>query len=125
MDYDKIVSNPQATRYVVNFMHRTGLLQQFQHVKIEEDDDDDEPIGLAAMELGVEDDGGGFTERERERERSKRKVREEWADSTLYNRHLYILSGRDPARRLASSSCFSWMKRLHSHTQLVRLQQVN
>jgi hypothetical protein len=55
MDYDKIVSNPQATRYVVNFMHRTGLLQQFQHVILE--DDDDEPIGLAAMDLGVEDDG--------------------------------------------------------------------
>ncbi|CAI7664971.1 unnamed protein product, partial [Penicillium palitans] len=51
MDYDKIVSNPQATRYVVNFMHRTGLLQQFQHVGIEEDDDD-EPTGLAAMDLG-------------------------------------------------------------------------
>ncbi|KAJ5210622.1 hypothetical protein N7491_010428 [Penicillium cf. griseofulvum] len=30
-----------------------------------------------------------------------------------------------PTWRLASSSCFSWMKRLHSHTQLVRLQQVN
>ena len=29
LDYDKIMSNPQATRYVVNFMHRTGLLQQF------------------------------------------------------------------------------------------------
>jgi ribonuclease HI len=57
MDYDKIVSNPQATRYVVNFMHRTGLLQQFQHVGIEQDDDDDEPTGLAAMDLGVEDDG--------------------------------------------------------------------
>ncbi|OQD85542.1 hypothetical protein PENSOL_c101G11239 [Penicillium solitum] len=57
-DYDKIMSNPQAIRYVVNFMHRTGLLQQFQHVGIEEDnDDDDEPTGLAAMDLGVEDDG--------------------------------------------------------------------
>jgi hypothetical protein len=56
MDYDKIVSNPQATRYVVNFIHRTGLLQQFQHVGIEEEDDD-EPTGLAAMDLGVEDDG--------------------------------------------------------------------
>ncbi|KUM55547.1 hypothetical protein ACN42_g11710 [Penicillium freii] len=55
--YDKIVSNPQATRYVVNFMHRTGLLQQFQYVGIEEDNDDDEPTGLAAIELGVEDDG--------------------------------------------------------------------
>jgi hypothetical protein len=57
MDYDKIVSNPQATRYVVNFMHRTGLLQQFQYVTPEEEDDDDEPTGLAAMDLGVEDDG--------------------------------------------------------------------
>jgi ribonuclease HI len=55
IDYDKIMSNPQATRYVVNFMHRTGLLQQFQHVGTEEDDD--EPTGLAAMDLGVEDDG--------------------------------------------------------------------
>ena len=33
--------------------------------------------------------------------------------------------GEIPARRLALSSCFSWMKCLHSHTQLVRLQQVN
>jgi ribonuclease HI len=55
IDYDKIMSNPQATRYVVNFMHRTGLLQQFQYVTPE--DDDDEPTGLAAMDLGVEDDG--------------------------------------------------------------------
>jgi hypothetical protein len=55
IDYDKIMSNPQATRYVVNFMHRTGLLQQFQYVTPE--DDNDEPIGLAAMDLGVEDDG--------------------------------------------------------------------
>ena len=47
--------DPQATRYVVNFMHRTGLLQQFQYVTPE--DDDDEPTGLAAMDLGVEDDG--------------------------------------------------------------------
>ncbi|EKV18353.1 hypothetical protein PDIG_10330 [Penicillium digitatum PHI26] len=54
MDYDKIVSNPQATRYVVNFMHQTGLLQQFRHARIE---DDDEPVGLTAMDLGVEDDG--------------------------------------------------------------------
>ena len=57
IDYDKIVSNPQATRYVVNFMHRTGLLQQFQYVTLEEEKDDDEPTGLAAMDLGVEDDG--------------------------------------------------------------------
>ncbi|OQD94809.1 hypothetical protein PENVUL_c129G09201, partial [Penicillium vulpinum] len=55
-DYDKLVSNPQAIRYVANFMHRTGLFQQFHHVGLEEDDDE-EPTGLAAMELGVEDDG--------------------------------------------------------------------
>ncbi|KAJ5186134.1 hypothetical protein N7491_005997 [Penicillium cf. griseofulvum] len=56
-DYDEIICNPQAIRYVVNFMHRTGLLQQFQHVGTEEENDNDEPTGLAAMELGVEDDG--------------------------------------------------------------------
>ncbi|OQE11192.1 hypothetical protein PENFLA_c078G09742 [Penicillium flavigenum] len=55
IDYDKIISNPQATRYVVNFMHRTGLLQQFQYMTPE--DDNDEPTGLAAIDLGVEDDG--------------------------------------------------------------------
>lgn len=54
--YDSIVSNPQATRYVVNFMHQTGL-QQFQHVRIKEENDDDESTGLAAMVLGEEDDG--------------------------------------------------------------------
>ncbi|CAI7643519.1 unnamed protein product [Penicillium viridicatum] len=43
-------NDPQATRYVVNFMHRTGL-QEFQYVTPE--DDDDEPTGLAAMYLGV------------------------------------------------------------------------
>ena len=46
---------------------------------------------------------------------------------TLYNQHLYTLWKHYvlPAWRLASSSCFSWKKRLHSHTQLVRPQQVN
>jgi hypothetical protein len=53
---------------------------------------------------------------------------QEWADSALFTISICILYGMHyvvPARRLASSSCFSWMKRLHSHTQLVRLQQVN
>ena len=31
-DYDKIVSHPQTTRYVVDFMHRAGLLQQFSRI---------------------------------------------------------------------------------------------
>jgi len=53
-DYDKIMQHPQATRYVAKFMQQTGLLQQFRCVELE---DDDEPIGLAAMEPGVEDDG--------------------------------------------------------------------
>ena len=39
-DYDKIVSHPQTTRYVVNFMHRTGLLQQFQNLGLGDDDDE-------------------------------------------------------------------------------------
>jgi hypothetical protein len=30
-DYDTTVSDPLATRYVAHFMHRTGLLAQFQH----------------------------------------------------------------------------------------------
>ncbi|CAG8391503.1 unnamed protein product, partial [Penicillium salamii] len=55
-DYDKIVSHPQATRYVARFMHHTGLLQQFRHVGLEEDDDD-ERTGQRAMDAGVEDDG--------------------------------------------------------------------
>ncbi|KAJ5146197.1 uncharacterized protein N7515_000761 [Penicillium bovifimosum] len=53
-DYDTIVSHPQATRYVAKFVQQTGLLQQFRCIELEEDD---EPQGLAAMELGVEDDG--------------------------------------------------------------------
>jgi ribonuclease HI len=53
-DYDKIMSHPQATRYVAKFMQQTGLLQQFRCVELEEDD---ELQGLAAMDLGVEDDG--------------------------------------------------------------------
>jgi hypothetical protein len=54
IDYDKIIQHPQATRYVAESMLQTGLLQQFRYVELEEDD---EPTGLAAMELGVEDDG--------------------------------------------------------------------
>ena len=38
-DYDKIVSYLHATRYVANFMHRTGLLSLSQYEGIEDDDD--------------------------------------------------------------------------------------
>jgi hypothetical protein len=45
-DYDNIMSHPQTTRYVVNYMHQTGLLQQFRHVDLDnEDDDDEQPNG--------------------------------------------------------------------------------
>jgi ribonuclease HI len=45
-DYDKIMSHRQTTRYVVNYMHQTGLLQQFRHVDLDnEDDEDEQPNG--------------------------------------------------------------------------------
>ncbi|KAJ5190005.1 hypothetical protein N7472_009019 [Penicillium cf. griseofulvum] len=56
---------------------------------------------------------------------------QEWADSTLFMINIYLYTLWEtlycviPTRHLASSSCFRWMKRLHSHTHLVRLQQVN
>jgi hypothetical protein len=50
----------------------------------------------------------------------------EWADSALFsNQPLFPLGSCDSSSGVWPSSCFSWMKRLHSHTQLVRLQQVN
>ncbi|KUM58793.1 hypothetical protein ACN42_g8358 [Penicillium freii] len=51
----RILCKPASYRYVVNFMHRIGLLQQFRYVTPE--DANDEPTGLATMNLGVEDDG--------------------------------------------------------------------
>jgi hypothetical protein len=35
-DYNTIVSDSQAIRYVAKFMHQTGLLHQFRHVDGEE-----------------------------------------------------------------------------------------
>lgn len=35
-DYNTIVSDSQAIRYVAEFMHRTGLLGQFRHVEYNE-----------------------------------------------------------------------------------------
>ncbi|KAJ5154017.1 uncharacterized protein N7500_009456 [Penicillium coprophilum] len=54
-----------------NSRRLTGLLQQFQHVGIEENDD--EPTGLAAMGLGVEDDGEAV---KRELGQSRQKCRQ-------------------------------------------------
>lgn len=51
------MSNHLKSRYVINLIHQIGPLPQFQYVGIEEGNGDDEPTGLAAMELGVEDDG--------------------------------------------------------------------
>ncbi|THC93687.1 hypothetical protein EYZ11_006831 [Aspergillus tanneri] len=34
-DYDALMSDPQAIRYVAEFMLRTGVLGQFQHVELD------------------------------------------------------------------------------------------
>ncbi|KAJ6020305.1 hypothetical protein N7499_003588 [Penicillium canescens] len=56
-NYDSIVSNPLATRYVAKFMHQTGLLAQFQHADQEESDDEAEDLNLEVMEQSPEDAG--------------------------------------------------------------------
>jgi hypothetical protein len=56
-NYDSIVSNPLATRYVAKFMHQTGLLGQFQHADQEESDDEAEDLNLEVMEQSPEDAG--------------------------------------------------------------------
>ena len=56
-NYDSIVPNPLATRYVAKFMHQTGLLAQFQHADQEESDDDAEDLNLEVMEQNPEDAG--------------------------------------------------------------------
>ncbi|KAJ5642579.1 hypothetical protein N7490_006579 [Penicillium lividum] len=44
MDYEAIMSHPQATRYVAEFMLSTGLLGQFRHCDVDpEPDEDNEP----------------------------------------------------------------------------------
>jgi hypothetical protein len=54
-DYDTIVSDPLATRYVAKFMHQTGLLAQFQHT--EQEESDDESGDHEVMEQSPEDAG--------------------------------------------------------------------
>jgi ribonuclease HI len=55
-NYDIIVSNPLATRYVAKFMHQTGLLAQFQHADLEESDDEPDE-DHEVMEQSPEDAG--------------------------------------------------------------------
>jgi hypothetical protein len=55
IDYDTIVSDPLATRYVAQYMHRTGLLTQFQHTNQKESDD--ESGDHEVMEQSPEDAG--------------------------------------------------------------------
>lgn len=57
MDYDKIISHPQATCYVVEFMHRPCLLAQFRQVEMLDTEEDDKLVGLAAIDADVEDNG--------------------------------------------------------------------
>ena len=54
-DYDAIVSDPLAIRYIAKFMHQTGLLVQFQHA--EQEESDDEPGDREVMEQSPEDAG--------------------------------------------------------------------
>jgi hypothetical protein len=47
MDYEALLSHPQATRYVAEFMLQTGLLGQFRHCEVEpEPPEDDETTGM-------------------------------------------------------------------------------
>jgi hypothetical protein len=54
-NYDTIVSDPLATRYVAEFINRTGLLAQFQHTNQEESYD--ESGDYEVMEQSPEDTG--------------------------------------------------------------------
>lgn len=57
-DYDSIISDPQAIRYVAEFMLQTGLLGQLSQVKLDPDPDPgQEHVGLRAMGIGAEDAG--------------------------------------------------------------------
>jgi ribonuclease HI len=58
-DYDALVSDPQAIRYVAEFMHQTGLLSQFRHAELTEPAEQDQERGslLRGSGIDVEDDG--------------------------------------------------------------------
>ncbi|OQD69525.1 hypothetical protein PENPOL_c002G04609 [Penicillium polonicum] len=92
MDYDKIVSNTQATRYVVNFMYRTGLLQQFQYVT--PDEGDDEPTGFAAMNLVADNYINRPTQRGLRQSRRDRRRGEILGEAIGIMRWVFIVIGR-------------------------------
>ncbi|PWY69025.1 hypothetical protein BO94DRAFT_590604 [Aspergillus sclerotioniger CBS 115572] len=63
-DYDTLISNPQAIRYVAEFMLQTGLLGQFSQVELDPDPDPledpdhcHEHTGLRALGIDAEDAG--------------------------------------------------------------------
>jgi hypothetical protein len=58
-DYDALVSDPQAIRYVAEFMHQTGLLSQFRQAELTEPAEQDQEQGslLRGSGIDVEDDG--------------------------------------------------------------------
>jgi hypothetical protein len=58
-DSDALVSNPQAIRYIAEFMHQTGLLSQFRHAELTEPAEQDQEQGslLQGPGIDVEDDG--------------------------------------------------------------------
>ncbi|GFF81637.1 hypothetical protein CNMCM6936_002299 [Aspergillus lentulus] len=58
-DYNALVSNPQAIRYIAEFMHQTGLLSQFRHAELGEPSEQDQERGslLRGSGIDVEDDG--------------------------------------------------------------------
>jgi hypothetical protein len=58
-DYDTLVSDPQAIRYVAEFMHHTGLLSQFRHAELTGPAEQDQEQGslLRGSGIDVEDDG--------------------------------------------------------------------
>jgi hypothetical protein len=54
-----LMSNPQAIHYVAEFMHQTGLLNQFRHAELTEPAEQDQERGslLRGSGIDVEDDG--------------------------------------------------------------------
>ncbi|KAL3473196.1 hypothetical protein BJX99DRAFT_261624 [Aspergillus californicus] len=78
-DYDVVLQEPQAIRYIAKFMQQTGLLQQFRFAQLilEEDEEDTEPGNLlVGLELDKEDDGthtGGLYKKAKHPHRTGRK----------------------------------------------------